>query len=380
MAFTAGFCHRRDDPFGLAHPIEIEMGVHARNAPLEPRQEGRVVVDGAIGADVELGTVKDGERLVTPSELIDHGSLLQHPVARKAVDCQVLTVFGDGHVFEAALRSRGDHFLQRAPAVSRPRRMDVEITTHIGNLHQVGQVTCGCGLDLADVLAQLGWNELETERLIDRFLGARCDHGPRARFRQLILVEDPAAVDRALPQGDVVCLRPREVQGGGAERLGRYHPQIDLEVAPRDDRRLRVSASENVTNEGKADKAVHHRTGLGRRHQDVDIGDGVPEPPQAPAIHGQTDLGKRFDGGDDLAPDGEGVGDGCSPFLAVGTEPFQGSADLLLGSLPHAGQVSQAVGLQRPLQTLNRGDAEPVPKKHHGLRPYPRHLHQLDEL
>ena len=99
-------------------------------------------------------------------------------------------------------------------------------------------------LDLAPVLAHRRRDERQPERAVDRLLRLRGDHLARLRVAEAVLVEQPAPLERALAQLDVVGLRAGEVLAGGAERARVDDAQVHLEAGRGQHGRLRVPAAE----------------------------------------------------------------------------------------------------------------------------------------
>ena len=84
------------------------------------------------------------------------------------------------------------------------------------------------GLDLARVLAQDRRDPRQAERRVDLLLGLARDDLAALDLRERVLVERPAARERALAQLDVVPLRAREVEPRRAELVRRDDAQVDL--------------------------------------------------------------------------------------------------------------------------------------------------------
>ena len=90
--------------------------------------------------------------------------------------------------------------------------MGVQLALDVGKLDEPGQL----GLELAAVLAQLGWNPRQIEGGVDLLLGAGRDRRALRRAavggEEPVLVEPQLLLDRPCAHRDVVLLRAREVQ------------------------------------------------------------------------------------------------------------------------------------------------------------------------
>ncbi len=280
---------RRDggeDPVGLGRGVEVEVTVDAGDAPVELEEEVLVVVEAAVGPDVELGAVENREAGMAHRELVELGAFPPHLVPGEAVDREVLAVFGHRQVLESAPGCRGHHVLETGAAVPRPCRVHVEIAANVALLDEARHpALCGGG-DLTDALAQLGRDEDEVQRVVDRLFGAGGDDLAAVGVGEGVLVEDPAPFDRPLPELDVVCLRAGEVEDRGPVLAGRHDAQVDLEVVVGEHGGLRLAPADDLPDAGQAGEGVHHRCRVAGGDDDVDVSDRLPEPAQAAAVLG----------------------------------------------------------------------------------------------
>ena len=183
----------------------------------------------------------------------------------------------------------------------------------------------------------------------------------------------------SLAQLDVVGLRAREVEQGGAQLGGLDDAHVDLRAAPRDHTGLRVAAPEDAIDDGQRHDGVHDGRGVGRRDDDVDVAARLGEAAQRAA---------DFDVGDarDLAQsrrqarrDGQRHGDGRARHRAVGFEAREGLREVLLGLLAEALEATQRVGRERRAQIVERLDAQLGAQALHGLGPEALDAQQRDD-
>ena len=119
--------HRRHDALGLRGAIELEVVVHRGEAPVEGAAELEVVVELAVGADVQLDAVEEAQRVAELRlQRADPRALLEERLAPDARE-RALGVIGDGQDAVAARLRRGDHLLERRAAVARHRGVHVEV-------------------------------------------------------------------------------------------------------------------------------------------------------------------------------------------------------------------------------------------------------------
>src|SRR5690606_15124814 len=102
---------------------------------------------------------------------------------------------------------------------------------------------------------------------------------------QPVLVEVPATLERALPEGDVVVLRAREVEQCRSEAVRLDHPQVDLQTVVEDDARLGGAAAEDIADLVVAGQGFGEEGRVVRAGYEIDIADAV-----APAAVGTSHL------------------------------------------------------------------------------------------
>ena len=114
--------------------------------------------------------------------------------------------------------------------------MAVEGPVEVGPLDQVGELPLLRGLDLAGILAQLGRDLGQPERLEQLGLGLAGDRSAVAC--QGIFVEREPAGQGPLAHRDVVRLRPGEIVQGERELGVLDPPQVALHAVGQPDARL----------------------------------------------------------------------------------------------------------------------------------------------
>ena len=132
--------------------------------PVEAREVLVGDVELAVRADVDLDPLQELERhervqLVDPLAL-----LLQPPVA------QAVRVVADRVVRVPLLDRARDHRLERVAAV-RPGRVRVQVAAQVAGLDQLRQPVAARGVELAEILAELGRDPVVAEERVDLLLG-----------------------------------------------------------------------------------------------------------------------------------------------------------------------------------------------------------------
>ncbi len=87
---------------------------------------------------------------------------------------EVLGVVGDGDVSEAAGDGGFGHLADGVAAVGGVG-VHVEVAADVGEGDEVGESVGCCGFDLAAVFAELGWDVVEVEGLVDFLFGGGGD-------------------------------------------------------------------------------------------------------------------------------------------------------------------------------------------------------------
>ena len=117
--------HRRvvesaEDPRRLTILRQVEMGMDRGNAVVELESKVGVIVEIAVGVDVELAAEKEANVGVFALKVTDAIAVLEHHVPRRPIDGQVLAVVGERYVFISPHHRRFDHLLQRRAAIPGP--------------------------------------------------------------------------------------------------------------------------------------------------------------------------------------------------------------------------------------------------------------------
>ena len=217
----------RDHPLGHRSPGDLERGVDAGHHPVELGEQVVVVVERAVGQDVDLGA---GEQPKAATPRVERPHLLnplRQPLRGDVVAEAVAGgVVGDREVGVAAAPRRLGHLLERVVAVG-DRGVAVEVAPNVLQGDQLRQLAVGGRRDLAVGLAQLGLDVGEPEALVDLGLGLVRGDLPGARVGDPVLGDGELHPDGALAQLDVVLSRSREVLKQVPVGGGRDDPQVD---------------------------------------------------------------------------------------------------------------------------------------------------------
>src|SRR6185437_15115463 len=135
--------------------------------------------------------------------------------------------------------------------------------------------------DLAPVLPELRGYPGHSQRGV-HFLFGRAGEAPAALVEQPVLAELEPHLDRALPEGDIVLLGAGKVEQGRAVIRGGDRPQVDLEIPGDQDTGPGRSSDQNLASDWQTDERLHYLVGPFRRHEDVDVADGVFHPANTP--------------------------------------------------------------------------------------------------
>ncbi len=241
-------------------------------------------------------------------------------------------------------------------------------------------VFCG-GFDLAAVLAQFGRNPIEPERAVHFLFGGGGNLRAVFHARQRVLAQCVTALDRALPDGDVVGLRAGEILQRGPERGTRQEAHIHLQPVAQAEADLVLTFREQVGDGRVCGHVVHgssdHVLFAGRSGEEkVQVAHGLAAAPQGArrghAFHAgkrrqilSNPLGCRFGGAQQKAP----------AVLAVFLDAFAQFADLLFAE---AGQGSEAALVECCSQFIDGGHAERFPHQGHRFGTHAGQLQQLE--
>src|SRR5207245_6227448 len=137
-------------------------------------------------------------------------------------------VVGQRHVLVAPGFCSLGHVLQRVGTV-RPVGVRVQVTLDVAELDQLRQRASLGSLDLALVLAKLGWNPRQLEPFVDADLALSLQQLAAGVVLQAEWPESPAPRPRQRLQALDVLARARVPDQRAAPRRARHDAQADLE-------------------------------------------------------------------------------------------------------------------------------------------------------
>ncbi len=350
----AALVHGTQQPVGLLVAREIERGMDGADDEVQAPQDIVGQVEATVLQDVDLHAFEHREAVEVSVERVDAIDLLREAAGVQPVrQREPRGMISDGHVLPAACAGGLRHRFQRVPSVA-VLRVGMEVAAQVVERHERGQVMCQAGLDLPAVLAQFGLDEGEAERRVDRGFGV--SGNAHAVAVEAVFVELQAGVQRALAQGDVVALRPGEVEEGGAETLRRYRAHVDLHAVRKHDARAGRALGENGGDIGRGHEAAHHGAAGPGGHDQVEVTNGVSAPPQAAGGLGSRYAGFRGKACEPRFGHLQGHREPEAPIRRLaGGERLP---DALLGLGAKAGDLAQAAVGQRALHVLERADAQ----------------------
>ncbi len=218
------------------------------------------------------------------------------------------------------------------------------------------------------------------ERPVDRLLGLGGDQLARLGVAEAVLVQQPAARERPLPQLDVVRLPAGEVLARGPELARGDDPEVHLQPGRGQDRGLGLPAADHLADHGQPHERLAHRGRLARGHHDVHVGDGLAQPAEAAAVLGALDAGQRLERLHQLARDRHRLGD--RPALVLAGLPHASSREqeLLLQLLPQPVHGPHLPAFEGGPQVLEVAHAELAPEPEQRLGPEAGDLAELHEV
>ena len=129
----------------------------------------------------------------------------------------------DRHVLVATIAGRLGHLFNRVAAVGFDGvHVDVALQVSLGDQH--GQRVVFGGVDLAEVLTQLGGNVIQFELCVNLFFSLARDRLFRVELGQTVFTQGVAHFERALTQSDIVGLGSREVLHRRTPTIGGHQP------------------------------------------------------------------------------------------------------------------------------------------------------------
>lgn len=171
---------RRDHPAGHGAGVHAQLGVDRGHHHVEPVQQLRLLVQGAVEEDVDLDAGEQPERREPPVQLRDHLQLFAQPVrGQSAGHGQPGRVVREhGPVMAEAGRGAGHELDRRAPV--RPVRMQMAVTAQGGAQRGPGPLVRASALGRRSALVlvlqlrQIA-GHLSDQRLPDHLEGRRSD-------------------------------------------------------------------------------------------------------------------------------------------------------------------------------------------------------------
>ena len=142
---------------------------------------------------------------------------------------EVFGVVGDGDVAEATGEGGFGHLADGVAAVGGVG-VHVEVAADVGEGDEVREGVGGGGFELAGVFAELGWDVVEVEGVVDLCFAGGGDDGVVFDAEESVLVEGEAALDGSLTEGHVVHLGAGEVLEGRSVAAAGEKADVDLEI------------------------------------------------------------------------------------------------------------------------------------------------------
>jgi len=349
------------------------MRVHAGNHHVHLLQHRIGKIQLASGQDVHLDAGKDGDAFRFLCDAANGLDVLERALVIEAVgESQVLGVVGDGHVFVAASARRRNHLFDSTFAVS-GQGVHVHVALNVGLRDQLRQRSRRRGFQLAQVLAQLRRNELQTQLLVDLLLGLAGHAFFICHARQPVLTQGVAHLERPLAQRDAVVFGAGEVLQRRSEGIWRKQAHIDLKSAAQLEADLVLAFGQDILDAGEFQDRIHHFVALrfvelaGDQH--VEIAHRLAAAPQRTGGGNLVHAGQLLEQLDQLARRVIGnVDQKASGDLAVAFNRLQ---NFLLALFAQPGQLAQLAFPRQPGHALDVTYLESVPDQGDGLGPHP---------
>ena len=368
---------------------------------IEAGQQVVVVVETAVGADLQLAAMQEPEaagvrargqgpcRLLRRKPGVEGGDdppLQLHSVRLQAVrDPQALRVVGEHLVGMTATTSGLGHDLDGVDAIA-PLGVTVQVALQVVEGDQGRQPARVPRLHLAGGLAQLGRDERQPEEAIGaRLVLERAQLGGVARrglalgieAQEALLGQAPAEVTGDGAEPDVVLRRAGEVDETGAGLTGRHDHEVHLWATDQPDRRLHLPGADDRLDGGEVDEAVDHGLGRVGLDQQVQVAHRLAAPAQrsrlddashARRVHQLYDQRVR----DRLRPiQQHALWARAQERDSLEDPAFRPGRDAL--------EAAQVTRLGGPPQVVHALDAEAFPDEPHGLWPHARDPQQVNE-
>jgi len=209
----------------------IEVGVDAGYDDVHLGEGGVVEVEGAVGEDVDFDAGEDADFAfhfgVYFADALDVGE--GAGVVEAVGHGEVFAVVGDGDVGEATREGCFGHLTDGVAAVGGVG-VHVEVAADVGDCDELREGVIGGCVEFAAVFAELGWDVVEFEGVVDGLFGFGGDDLVVFEAEERVFAEGEAALDGALPEGDVVHLAAGEVLQGCSVAGAGEEADVDLEV------------------------------------------------------------------------------------------------------------------------------------------------------
>jgi len=178
----------------------------------------------------------------------------------------------------------------------------------------------------------------------------------RCHAKDAVFIDFESPLFGNSPQHHIVIFGAGKILQGRAERLGRNHPQVDLQPALQTDGHLGVAANKDLSHTFKLFEMIHDGSGVISNNQQVQVSDGL-----LAAAVGAGDF-ELLDGllvGKMLAKQGDdfiGLGP-IDAFVGLSGQ-VDSSEDFFLGLLAEALEVLDEMLFAGRPQLIERGDVE----------------------
>ncbi len=337
-----------EDAVGHLFDGLVEVGVDAGDDDVHLGEGGVVEVEGAVGEDVDLDAGEDAD----PSfhlgvDFADGFDVGESALVVEAVGHgEIFAVVGDGDVGQAAGKGGFGHLTDGVATVGGVG-VHVEVAADVCAGDEVGEGVGGGGFEFAGVFAQLGWDVVEVEGVVDVGFGCGGDDDVVFDAEESVLVQGEAAFDGALAKGYVVHLGAGEVLEGGSVAGAGEEADVDLEIVAEGEADFVLAFGEELVDEGQGGDVFDgggDDVGLAGRagDEEVEVADGLAAAAEGA---GGGDLVDAGEGADEIA-DGVGVVLGfvdaeAAGVFAVVFDAFEELGDELFA---HAGELGEVAG------------------------------------
>ena len=212
---------------------------------------------------------------------------------------KVLRVVGNGDVLQPPRDRRLCHLPNRVAPVGFGR-MHMQIAAQIAAHNQLWQSVFRSCIQFAAVLPQLRRNVIEIERVINILLCRRSNDDIIFKPQQRVFAQRQAAFNCALPQRNVMHLRPGKILQRRSITRPREQSHIDLKVVAKREADLVLSLRQELVDQRKRRNVVHrcsNHFGLASRssHQQIQVADTLSPPSQRPGRRDRIDARKLAD-------------------------------------------------------------------------------------